>query len=72
MSNETLEKIKRLPPEKLKELDAFVDELLAKSVGESGTESLAELRKKNMGRLQGRVWMADDFNVTPEDFKEYL
>jgi hypothetical protein len=72
MSNETLEKIKRLPPEKLKELDAFVDELLAQSVKSSEGESIRETRIKNMGWAKGEIWMAEDFNDTPEDFKDYL
>ncbi len=35
-------------------------------------EDVAEKRRKNMGRLKGKIWMADDFKDTPEDFKDYI
>ncbi len=35
-------------------------------------EDIAELRRKNMGWARGQIWMADDFNETPEDFKDYI
>jgi prevent-host-death family protein len=27
---------------------------------------------REMGFLKGQIWMSDDFNETPEEFKEYL
>jgi len=27
---------------------------------------------REMGFAKGQVWMSDDFNATPEEFKEYL
>ena len=72
MSGETIEKIKRLPPEKLQELEAFVDTLLAQTENDKVDTGIREKRIKNMGRLKGEIWMADDFNETPEDFKDYV
>ena len=31
--------------------------------------SLAEKRRRTAGILKGRIWMADDFNETPDCFK---
>ncbi len=68
-----LEKIKSLPPDKQKEVEGFVDSLLEKSIVEThDTISLAEERRKNFGRLKGKIWIADDFDQTPEEFNEYL
>lgn len=68
-----LEKIKSLPLDKQKEVEGFVDSLLEKSMVEThNTISLAEERRKNFGRLKGKIWIADDFDQTPEEFNEYL
>ncbi len=68
-----LEKIKRLPLDKQKEVEAIVDSLLLKHESETvDMAAIIEQRRKNVGRLEGKIWMADDFNETPEEFKEYL
>ncbi len=68
-----LEKINSLPLDKQKEVEGFVDSLLEKSMVEThDTISLAEERRKNFGRLKGKIWIADDFDQTPEEFNEYL
>ncbi len=79
MSEDVLQKVKKLPPDKQQEVEDFVDYLVNKYVGEQGNgnrhiveEDIAEIRKRNMGRLKGKIWMADDFNDTPEDFKDYV
>jgi hypothetical protein len=79
MSEDVMQKVKKLPLEKQQEVEDFVDYLLNKYVGEPGNgnnteveEDLAERRKRNMGRLKGKIWISDDFNDTPEDFKDYL
>ncbi len=66
-----LEKIKNLPVDKQKEVEDFVDSILAKNETIDIAE-LIEKRKKNLDHLKGKIWMADDFNDTPEEFKEYL
>ncbi|WP_299286714.1 DUF2281 domain-containing protein [uncultured Mucilaginibacter sp.] len=68
-----LEKIKRLPLDKQKEVEAMVDSLLKKQELEPvDMAAITEKRRKNLGRLEGKIWMADDFNETPEEFKNYL
>lgn len=69
MSIDVLEKVKQLPFDKQKEVEDFVDYLLYKYVLDNNEESIAENRKKNFGWAKGKIWMADDFNETPEDFK---
>jgi hypothetical protein len=73
MNIEVLEKVKLLPHDKQQEVEEFVEYLLNKyTIGNVDVESVAEKRRNNAGRLKGQIGMADDFNETPEDFKEYL
>ena len=73
MSSEVLEKVKLLPLEKQQEVERFVENLLAKyNIISKDFQSIAEKRRSNVGRLKGQIWMADNFNETPEDFKEYM
>lgn len=72
MNTETIEKLKQLPPDKQQEVDDFVDFLINKYKFNPNEESVGEQRKKNAGWAKGKIWMADDFNETPEDFKDYL
>ncbi len=78
MSEDVLEKVKKLPLEKQQEVEDFVDYLLNKYGGEEADgngkqeEDIAEKRKRNMGWAKGKIWMADDFSDTPEDFKDYV
>lgn len=69
-----MEKIKKLPFEKQKELEDYVDFLLSKYNPSNGMtpEEIGEMRMRNMGWAKGQIWMADDFNDTPEDFKDYM
>lgn len=73
MNTDVIEKVKQLPPDKQKEVEDFVDYLFGKYKMENGNaSSLAEMRRKNMGWAKGKIWMAEDFNETPEDFKDYI
>jgi hypothetical protein len=73
MKTDTLEKAKQLSPEKQQEVEDFIDYLFNKyNVSNENIISVAEKRKKNMGWARGKIWIADNFNDTPEDFKEYL
>lgn len=71
MSSDVLEKFKQLPPDKQQEAEDFISFLVEKYNAKK-TDDIGELRKKNAGRLKGQIWMADDFNETPEDFKDYI
>lgn len=72
MGTDTIEKIKTLPLDKQQEVDDFVDFLVKKYQFKSEEESVGEQRRKNAGLAKGKIWMADDFNETPEDFKDYI
>ncbi len=73
MSIDVLEKVKQLPPDKQKEVEDFINYLLDKYTSVTGRqESIADKRRRNMGWAKGKIWIADDFNDTPEDFKDYL
>lgn len=73
MGTEVLEKLKQLPPEKQQEVDDFISFLLGKySVEKLLPADIAEKRKQNMGWAKEKIWMADDFNNTPNEFKDYI
>ena len=74
MNTTIFEKIKLLPPEKQQEFENYAEYLLQKHEQQlpTDTESLAERRSRLAGRLKGQIWMAEDFNETPEDFKDYI
>ena len=71
MDTTILEQVNKLTVEEQQAVEKFIQELLSKhsAVDE---ETIAEKRKRNMGWAKGTIWMADDFNDTPEDFKDYL
>lgn len=74
MSNEVLEKVKLLPSDQQKAVEDFILALLNQHEHLESTkdESLADMRRRNMGWAKGKIWMADDFNETPDDFKDYI
>ena len=73
MSIEVLEKLKQLPLDKQQEAEDFISFLMEKyATDRTNTESISEQRKRNAGWMKGQIWMADDFNDTPEDFKDYV
>jgi Protein of unknown function (DUF2281) len=71
MGEHLLDEIKKLPFEQQKEVEDFVGYLTAK-YSQSKPEDIGEHRRKNLGWAKGMIWMADDFNETPEDFKDYM
>jgi hypothetical protein len=72
MGEQLLEEIKKLPFEQQKEVEDFVGYLAAKYIASKPKEGIGEQRRKNLGWARGQIWMADDFNETPEDFKDYM
>jgi len=73
MSNEVFENVKRLPADKQQEVEDFINFLATKYHTESANaKTLADKRRLNFGRLNGKTYISDDFNTTPEDFKDYL
>lgn len=72
MTSSILEKIKLLPSTKQKEVEDFIDFLSERYLNTTNIENnLEKLRKKNAGRLSGKIKMSDDFNEIPKDFEEY-
>lgn len=73
MNTEALNKLELLPPEKQKEIEDFIEYLFNKyhQKQNGNAEEIQSKRQKNLGRLKGKIWMSEDFNDTPEDFKEY-
>ncbi len=74
MSDELMNIMKLLSPDKRQEVVDFAAYLLQtyKPTSNSDNQELAERRMKLAVRLKGQIWMADDFNETPEDFKDYM
>ena len=65
--------IKILPEEKLPVLIKFAEFLNSSPISEKeSVPDLSERRKRIAGKLKGQIWIADDFNETPDCFKDYL
>ena len=73
MTASVLDKIKLLPVAKQQEIEDFIDFLASKYLfNDDNSKSLVEMRRKNLGRFNGQIYMAEDFNETPSDFDDYL
>jgi len=59
--------IKLLPDHTLQAISIIVQEIVTLS----GKEDKFDLPYKR-GCMKGKMWMADDFDEPPEDFKEYM
>ncbi len=64
------EKIAQLPTEKQKEVQDFVDSLLAQVKTKKKEEG--DVKKSGFGALKGMFVMSDDFDEPLEDFKDYM
>lgn len=76
LHNKAIRIIKSLPDDKLSVLIQFADFLNSSSY-RSDTASihrndLANKRKQLSGSLKGDIFIAPDFNETPDCFKEYM
>lgn len=58
-------KIEKLPPEKLAEVEEFVDSLIPK-------ESPTVTKRPKFGSGKGMMIMKSDFDDPIDDFKEYM
>lgn len=43
-----------------------------KPISASAEQNQAQPRVRKFGTAKGKIWMADDFDETPEDFKDYM
>ena len=64
-----LEKVKMMPPDYQQEVKDFIDFVWEKKMGLS---SEIDKNERIPGLLKGKMWMAPDFDETPEDFKDYI
>nr|QGT51421.1 hypothetical protein Unknown280_1130 [uncultured Spirochaetaceae bacterium] len=64
-------KLDALPQEYLAELENFLDYLQFKSSQGKNEEKRFPDRRPT-GILKGKIWMAEDFDETPECFKDYV
>ena len=76
LQQQALTTVQMLPEEKVPILIAFASFLnqtnVTDALSRQPTSSLSERRCALSGILKGQIWMAEDFNETPECFKEYV
>ncbi len=77
MNTDTIDILNKLPLDKQEEVNDFITFLLQKyqnisGSGNSSDEAILKNRMAIAGRMRGKIWMADDFNDTPDDFKDYI
>ena len=76
LQQEALYAVQLLPEEKLPTLIAFARFLTQSDSypdkASSAVDNLARKRRSVAGVLRGQVRMSEDFNETPDIFKEYL
>ncbi len=73
METATLEKKIAQLPENLKlKAEGYIDALLAEAKNITISHPAEINNQRGYGSLKGKIWMSEDFNDTPEDFKDYL
>ena len=77
MNTDTIDILNKLPLDKQQEVNDFIAFLLLKYQKPVGTDNFSDeaILKNRMaiaGRMKGKIWMADDFNATPDVFKDYI
>ena len=77
LQQQALHAVQLLPEEKLPVLIEFARFLnqtnsVEQIVPPAHSSAISQRRSALSGILKGQVKMADDFNETPEEFKEYL
>lgn len=71
MSQQLLQAYEALPAEYQREVQDFIEFLNQKLERRPAPERpFAGL--PGLGSMKGKIWMADDFDETPEDFKDYM
>ena len=63
-------KAKKIPTRYMDQLLEYMDFLLYKSAHDDDGDDLPV--KRVLGQFKGRIKMADDFDETPDCFKEYM
>ncbi|MBQ9359514.1 MAG: DUF2281 domain-containing protein [Lachnospiraceae bacterium] len=70
LQQQAIQAVQILPESKLPSLIQFARFL--KDTPDKITEEIASAPNRKFGRLKGKIRMADDFNETPAEFKEYI
>jgi uncharacterized protein DUF2281 len=65
-TTELVELINKLPADKQKEVEEFIDSLVA------GIESGDAKLPRNFGSLKGKIWISDDFDEPLKEFEDYM
>ena len=72
LKQELNQRIDRLPDDSVKLLIQFIDSISSVNAGKSETGQSENPRTyRKPGALKGNLVLADDFDETPECFKEY-
>lgn len=71
LQQQAIQAVQVLPEEKLPSLIQFAQFLQGSRI-EVLPSQKTDAKKRQPGRLKGKIWMAEDFNDTPAEFKEYL
>lgn len=70
MSYTTLEqKLRRIPERDFAVVSSFLDSLL--TAPDTVPEKTPHMAVRQLGQWNGRMWMADDFDDTPDCLKDY-
>ena len=73
MEAATLEnKIARLPENLKLKAEGHIDALLAEAKNATVSRPAEINNQRGYGSLKGKIWMSEDFNDTPRDFKDYV
>ena len=66
-----LEKLATLPEALQTEVLHYIEFLSARYT-DTNRETETSVKKRQAGLLEGKIWMADDFDEPLEDFKDYM
>ena len=76
LQQQAIDTIENLPEEKLPQLIQFAHSLLSNDTSHEividGSETIKQKRQKMYGTLKNKIKIANDFNETPDCFKEYM
>ncbi len=73
MEAATLEKKIAQLPENLKlKAEGYIDALLAEAKNTAVSHPGEINNQRGYGSLKGKIWISEDFNDPPEDFKDYM
>lgn len=74
LEQQATQAIRTVPKDKLQILIEFAHflSLPSRSVNLEADRAKVNQKRSILGRAKGKIWMAEDFDETPECFKEYV